>query len=197
MISSKSIQLTAEEKSIIHTYPFAQIIASPLDSSPFAELANCPLLLIEDNCFLGHLSAHNPLIRSAKENNQINVIFNGPHGYISPRWHSEQKVPTWNYANVTLACYLTIIENDCDKLQAMRKISHHFDPQWDFNEFSKKSNAVMVKRMLEAITVFTLDIIDIKSKFKLSQNRSVDCRASFQKHLRLVDNHALADMQLF
>jgi transcriptional regulator len=142
------------------------------------------------------LSQYNPLINAVKNNSRVKVIFTGPQGYISPRWHNEQIVPTWNYATVSLICQLTFIENNTDKLKAMADISQHFDPQWDFNEFSQEKNHKVVQQMLSAITVFQLTIIEVDSKFKLSQNRSMECRRAFEKNLRLVDNNSLADIQI-
>ena len=54
----------------------------------------------------------------------------------------------------------------------------------------------MVQQMLSAITVFTLDIIEIKSKFKLSQNRSIACRTAFKENLARTGYHDLANIQL-
>ena len=203
--------LHTDEKAMIDAHPFAQILSSQVNKSGFAELVYCPILLLENSIFnnstlknntlqkgtlLGHLSNNNPLIKAVIENPKVKVIFTGPHGYISPRWHKEQVVPTWNYATVSLTCRLSFIENASDKLKAMEKMSHHFDPQWDFTEFNNVNNAKMVKQMLSAITVFTLDIIDVKSKFKLSQNRSVECRTSFQQNLEITGYSDLAKIQL-
>ena len=144
---------------------------------------------------LGHLSARNPLLKVTKEAPTVKVIFSGPHGYISPRWHGDQVVPTWNYASVSMICALNIINESNDKLKAMEQISHYFDPQWDFNNFSQSSNKKMVLQMLKAITVFSLEIIEVKSKFKLSQNRSNACRVAFKEQLRLAGNKNLAKIQ--
>jgi len=192
----KLINLTAEEKSVIESHAFAQILSSQVNDSSFAELVYCPLQLMENNSLLGHLSANNPLIKAAKTNATVKVIFTGPHGYISPRWHKEQIVPTWNYATVSMTCRLNIVEKSNDKLKAMERISHNFDPQWDFNNFNQVSNSRMVRQMLSAITVFTLKIIEVKSKFKLSQNRSIACRTEIQKNLKLTGYNDLAKIQL-
>jgi len=190
------INLTVEEKTIIESHAFAQILSSNIRDSGFAELVYCPLQLMENDSLLGHLSANNPLIKAATENSEVKVIFSGPHGYISPRWHKEQIVPTWNYATVSMTCRLNIVENSDDKLKAMEMISHYFDPQWDFSNFNQAGNTKMVQQMLEAITVFTLDMIEVNSKFKLSQNRSIDCRTAFQKNLYLTGYNDLAEIQL-
>ena len=189
-------RLTSEEKSIIENHAFAQILSSQINGSGFAELAYCPLQLIDNKTLLGHVANNNSLLKVITESSLVKVIFTGPHGYISPRWHNEQVVPTWNYATVSLTCRLTIVEENTAKLKAMKTISHYFDPQWNFEEFSNTSNSKMVQQMLSAITVFTLEIIDIDSKFKLSQNHSVECRTTFQENLRLNGNKELADIQL-
>ena len=188
--------LSAQEKTIIKSHAFAQILSSNTGNTGFAELVYCPLLLIENNTLLGHLANNNPLLKAVEESPEVKVIFTGPHGYISPRWHSEQVVPTWNYTTISLTCRLTVIEKNSDKLTAMEQISHYFDPQWNFSEFNQASNSKMVQQMLSAITVFTLEIIDIDSTFKLSQNRSVECRTAFKENLHLTGYNDLANIQL-
>jgi len=175
--------LNTEEKEIIKNHAFAQILSSKINNLGFSELIYCPLQLLEESRLLGHLSKNNPLIKTVNESTEVKVIFTGPHGYISPRWYREQSVPTWNYAAVSLTCRLELIENSIEKLQAMRDISHYFDPQWDFTEFNHEHNIKMVHQMLSAIAVFTLDIINIESQFKLSQNRTIECRTAFQQNL--------------
>jgi transcriptional regulator len=189
------IEITTNEKVIIQSHAFAQIMSSQAGESDFSELVYCPLKLTENYSLLGHLSANNSLLKVAKNGSNVKVTFSGPHGYISPRWHDEQLVPTWNYASVSMICALHIIDESSDKLRAMEEISHYFDPQWDFKRFSQSSNTKMVQHMLKAITVFTLEIIEVKSKFKLSKNRSNACRLAFNEQLYLSGNKNLAKIQ--
>jgi len=189
-------KLNEHEKKIVTSHAFAQILSATLNDSGFAELSYCPLQLLNNNQLLGHLANNNPLIKAAKTNAQVKAIFSGPHGYISPRWHSEQVVPTWNYATVSLTCTLNFIDDIDKKLAAMKTLSNYFDPQWNFNTFDRNENHVMVERMLTAITVFNLEITHVESRFKLSQQRSLECRKAFQENLRLTGYQALADIQL-
>ena len=47
-----------------------------------------------------HMARNNPQWKEFFDD-EVLVIFSGPHAYISPRWYSEKKrVPTWNYAAV-------------------------------------------------------------------------------------------------
>lgn len=41
---------------------------------------------------------------------EVKVVFNGPHGYISPRNYENPDVPTWNYSSVHVSGTLTIID---------------------------------------------------------------------------------------
>ena len=189
-------KLTIQEKAIIANHAFAQLLSPQSANESFSELSYCPLQLINDHTLLGHLSSLNPLIKSINKQSKIKVIFTGPHGYISPRWHEEQLVPTWNYASVALTCELNFITEINDKLSAIETLSHYFDPKWDFEEFNQEKNSVLVQQMLSAISVFTLKIIKVNSKFKLSQNRSLACRAAFEKNLRLMGYNELADIQV-
>src|SRR5258706_13567554 len=49
----------------------------------------------------GHMARANPHGRLFGDG-EILVIFNGPHGYVSPTWYSDRtiNVPTWNYVAV-------------------------------------------------------------------------------------------------
>jgi len=190
-------KLTEQEEKIVKSHAFAQIMSSQVNKDGFAEISYCPLQLRENNQLLGHLARNNPLFKVINDTSVVKVIFSGPHGYISPRWHSEQVVPTWNYASVSLTCNINIINSSSEKSQAIQSLSKHFDPQWDFNEFNREGNERMVQQMLSAITVFTLDIVDVKSKFKLSQQRSTACREALQENLQQTGYQELAEIQLW
>jgi len=189
-------KISAQEASIINDHSFAQILAAQTDKTGFSPLVYCPLQLLGNNQLLGHLQRNNPLIKAAELNPNVRTIFSGPHGYISARWHEEQAVPTWNYVSVSLDCTLRIMTNQADKLGAMASLSKHFEPQWNFAEFDQPKNKKMVQQMLAAITVFTLDIVEVNSQFKLSQNRSVACRTAFQQNLEMTGYPQLADIVL-
>lgn len=188
--------LTITEKNLINTHAFAQIMSSKINELGFAELVYCPLQLLDNGLLLGHLAANNPLLKLVKNDSKVQVIFRGPHGYISPRWHHEQVVPTWNYASISMHCSVSIIEDNSAKLVMMESISRFFDPNWNFDKFNNAENSKRVQQMLSAITVFTLKINDVNSTFKLSQNRSTDCRAAFKANLESNGNKALANIQL-
>src|SRR5215212_3835654 len=49
-----------------------------------------------------HMAKNNPQWKEFLDD-EVLVIYSGPHGYVSPRWYAAtetERVPTWNYAAV-------------------------------------------------------------------------------------------------
>ena len=91
-----------------------------------------PFFLRDNNTLCAHISKGNPLWKTIKETDNILVIFQGPHHYISPNWYPSKQehhkeVPTWNYFVVHAYGNLKIIE-DPDWIR------HHLDELTDQNE---------------------------------------------------------------
>ncbi|WP_249663446.1 FMN-binding negative transcriptional regulator, partial [Lysinibacillus fusiformis] len=62
--------------------------------------AHIPVLLnkFQDDYYLtGHLAYGNPLWKTFEDLNDLLVICNGPHAYISSSWYENENVPTWKY----------------------------------------------------------------------------------------------------
>ena len=51
----------------------------------------------------GHMAYANPQWKTFEdEHENVLVIFQGPHAYISSSWYTHENVPTWNYQAVHL-----------------------------------------------------------------------------------------------
>ena len=101
---------------------------------------------------------------------EVLVIFAGPHGYISPRWYEEQeRVPTWNYAAVHAYGVPALIEDREAKRASQRRLIEMMDAQWlpKFDALSGK----YVTMMLEGIVNFRIPVTRLETRWKLSQNR--------------------------
>jgi len=101
---------------------------------------------------------------------EVLVIFAGPHGYISPRWYEEQeRVPTWNYAAVHAYGVPALIEDREAKRASQRRLIEMMDAQWlpKFDALSAK----YVTMMLEGIVNFRIPVTRLETRWKLSQNR--------------------------
>jgi transcriptional regulator len=98
------------------------------------------------------------------------VVFSGPHAYVSPRWYEEtERVPTWNYAAVHAYGVPQLIQERAAKHASQRRLIEVMDPQWlpRFDALSEK----YVNGMLEGIVNFRIPVTRLEARWKLSQNR--------------------------
>lgn len=102
---------------------------------------------------------------------EVMVVFCGPHAYVSPRWYEErERVPTWNYAAVHAYGIPKLINDRNLKYESQRRLVALLDPQWlpRFDELRPD----YVETMLEGIVNFEIPVSRLETRWKLSQNRS-------------------------
>jgi len=102
---------------------------------------------------------------------EVMVIFSGPHAYVSPRWYEDkERVPTWNYAAVHAYGIPTLIEERSQKHASQRRLIEAMDPKWlpQFDALRQE----YVDRMLDGIVNFQIAVTRLETRWKLSQNRS-------------------------
>jgi transcriptional regulator len=101
---------------------------------------------------------------------EVLVIFTGPHGYVSPRWYEDtERVPTWNYTAVHAYGIPQLVEDRAAKHASQRRLVDAMDPEWlpKFDALSEK----YVTGMLNGIVNFQIPVARIETRWKLSQNR--------------------------
>jgi transcriptional regulator len=102
---------------------------------------------------------------------EVMVVFFGPHAYITPRWYEKkERVPTWNYAAVHAYGTPKIVQDPRAKLASQRALVALLDPQW-LPSFDALPQAY-VERMLDGIVNFEIAVTRLEARWKLSQNRS-------------------------
>ncbi|HLE68003.1 MAG TPA: FMN-binding negative transcriptional regulator [Burkholderiales bacterium] len=117
-----------------------------------------------------HMAKNNPQWREFFEE-EVLVVFFGPHAYVSPRWYEEQeRVPTWNYAAVHAYGIPRLIEERTAKHAAQRRLIAELDPQWLPRFDALRDEYVNI--MLDGIVNFEITVTRLETRWKLSQNRS-------------------------
>jgi len=161
---------------------FAALITS---RSGALKTSHVPLLLDRNEKVLsGHFARGNDHWQDLESADELLVIFQGPHTYVTPSWYeSEQMVPTWNYVAVHVKGKARLVA-DSDLLDLVTRLSNkhesQFEKPWAVDKVSdKKLNA-----MLRAIVGFRIDIEQLSAKAKLSQNRSEGDRNGVIKGLQ-------------
>jgi transcriptional regulator len=117
-----------------------------------------------------HMAKNNPQWQEFFDD-EVMVVFSGPHAYVSPRWYEdEERVPTWNYAAVHVYGIPKLIQDRSRKHANQRELVATLDPQW-----LPKFDALRpeyVEKMLDGIVNFEIQVARLETRWKLSQNRS-------------------------
>jgi len=116
-----------------------------------------------------HMAKNNPQWKEFFDD-EVMVIFAGPHAYISPRWYAdEERVPTWNYAAVHAYGVPQIISDNKAKHDSQRRLVESLDAQW-LPKFDALRQGY-VDMMLDGIVNFSMQVARLETRWKLSQNR--------------------------
>lgn len=152
-----------------------------------------PVLLnkIEDDYYLtGHLAYGNPIWKTFEEVNDILVIFNGPHAYISSSWYEQENVPTWNYQAVHIYGKASLIDGkelEQDLTNLLEKYEHFRENPvlWD------KLSPELLQQEIKGIKGFKIKVEEVQAAYKLSQNRNATDYANIISELyKAEDPHA-------
>lgn len=174
MYIPKAFAVTDKNKlfQFIREYSFG-ILFSQTNSVPFA--THLPFLVDAhagaNGVLLSHMAKGNPHWKDI-HNEEVLVVFHGPHAFISSLWYKEEKVvPTWNYAAVHV--YGTFIRiDDKDELkQVIRNTLEVYEPGSPL--FSRLDEEIF-DGLFNAIVGFKITINKIEGKWKLSQNHSIE-----------------------
>jgi transcriptional regulator len=116
-----------------------------------------------------HMAKSNPQWREFFDD-EVLVVFHGPHAYVSPTWYAEKvRVPTWNYAAVHAYGVAKIIADKKAKEKNQRQLIEVMDPAW-LKQHDRLPREY-VEQMLDGIVNFTIAVTRIETRWKLSQNR--------------------------
>jgi transcriptional regulator len=116
-----------------------------------------------------HMAKSNPQWKEFFDD-EVLVIFSGPHAYVSPRWYKEkERVPTWNYAAVHAYGIPKVNADREGKYRSQRQLITSLDPKWlpKFDALREE----YVTQMLDGIVNFSIPVSRLETRWKLSQNR--------------------------
>jgi transcriptional regulator len=151
------------------------------------QATHLPLLLEDEGdslYFIGHFSKGNSHWKSIG-NQEVLIIFPGPHTYISPSWYKEDgTVPTWNYLNVHVYGTCSIIQDEEKLLDILKRsvdfYEHPLQHAWKMEEHMDTVN-----KMINGVVGFRIKVNNIEAKSKLNQNHS---KARQEKVIEALEN---------
>lgn len=165
----------AEIRRVIDGNPWATIVSAAPDGLVASHYV---VLLDEDRddlTIVGHVGRPDDLIHGMGER-ELLVMFQGPHGYISPGWYGgAQAVPTWNYTAVHLAGIPEILSAD-ENLAVLDRLVDRFEGRMPEPRrmWERPNDEAFVNRMAAGTVGFRLTPTRVVAKRKLSQNKPAE-----------------------
>lgn len=134
-----------------------------------------PVLLEQERgphgTLISHVARANPQWRQFENGQEVLVMFQGPHAYVSPAWYvTTPAVPTWNYTAVH-AYGVPRIVHDHDRFAQMLHDLIEFYESSRHDRWDGQMPVEFRDGLMKAIVGVEIEITRIEGKFKLSQNR--------------------------
>ncbi|MBB2483111.1 FMN-binding negative transcriptional regulator [Bacillus sp. APMAM] len=125
----------------------------------------------DDYYITGHMAYANPQWKTFEgENENVLVMYQGPHAYISSSWYNHENVPTWNYQSVHVYGTPSIMseqELEEDLILLLQKYERHRKNAALWENLSPQT-----KKQIKGIVGFKIKIQEVQAAYKLSQNRN-------------------------
>jgi transcriptional regulator len=165
----------AELRRIIELNPWATLVSDAADGL----VASHYVVLLDDErddlTVVGHVGRPDDLIHGLGDR-EILLVFQGPHGYISPGWYGDaQAVPTWNHVSVHLSGVPEIL-SDVENLRVLERMVDVFENRMPNPRgmWQLPNDDAFVTRLAAGTVGFRLTPSKVVAKRKLSQNKPAE-----------------------
>jgi transcriptional regulator len=157
----------------IARYPFAFLTGCDVAGKPVA--TQLPVFIEEvdgKRVLRGHMMKGNDHHKAFLQNENVLVVFTGHHTYVSGTWYSNPHTPsTWNYMSVHARGMIRFPDDEA-LISILRKITLHFENNnaqsaTTYDNLSPE----LTKRLMHMIVAFEIEITELDTVFKLSQDR--------------------------
>ena len=119
----------------------------------------------------GHLMKNTDHHKAFVKNDNVLVIFNGPHCYVSASWYNNpQTASTWNYITVHAKGKIMFTDDE-GTFAAINAVTNKYEGVETAAAFNKMPKEYIMQ-MLKAIIGFTIEVESVDNVFKLSQNKT-------------------------
>ncbi|HTA62288.1 MAG TPA: FMN-binding negative transcriptional regulator [Bacteroidia bacterium] len=160
-------------KEFLNAYPFAFLTGCDKENKPIA--TQVPVFVEEragKKILRGHIMKNTDHHKAFMHNENVLAVFTGKHTYVSGTWYSNPHTPsTWNYMSVHAKGLIKFLDDEALE-DVLRMTSLHFE---NGNRQSATTfdniPAEFKQRVMNAIVAFEIEIREMDTVFKLSQDR--------------------------
>lgn len=173
-------------KEFISKYPFAFLTGVDSENKPVG--THIPVFIEEKDgrkILRGHIMKNTDHHKAFLHNDNVLVVFTGHHTYVSGTWYSNPHTPsTWNFMSVHAKGTIKFLDDEA-LIDALRMVSLHFE------NYNKESATIydnlpseFTARLMKAIVAFEIEIKELDTVFKLSQDRDAESYKNIIKELK-------------
>ncbi len=148
------------------------ILVNQVDQRPWA--THIPFIYSQSkegkHQLTGHISKANKQWESFGNEDEVLVIFSGPHAYISSSWYDHENVPTWNYTAVHVYGKISLLNED-ELYQELAKLMEKHESSVQNPKVLAQMPQELVRKEMKGIVGFRIHITEFQAVEKLSQNR--------------------------
>ncbi|MCU0337325.1 MAG: FMN-binding negative transcriptional regulator [Sediminibacterium sp.] len=162
----------SEVLGFMQAHPFVTIIAVNAANQPIVTHIPVCISFQKDGKVLlsGHVMRQQEHTRAMEMNNDVMVVFQGAHAYVSAQLYEPQNTAsTWNYSAVHARAKVKWMD-DAGLLQLLDRLTKQFEPK---NSVSlvEHMDVAYVKQHMKAIVGLEMEVYDLQHVFKWSQNK--------------------------
>jgi transcriptional regulator len=140
---------------------------------PYPVATQIPLTIVEKEgkIFLeGHLMRKTDHHLAFEKNNNVLVLFTGPHCFVSASWYTTPSIgSTWNYITVHAKGKISFMDEEGTR-NVVKAVSDNYQGTGTAGSFDNLPKEY-IDHMVKAIVGFSIEVESIDNVFKLSQNR--------------------------
>ncbi|PTL38072.1 FMN-binding negative transcriptional regulator [Alkalicoccus saliphilus] len=167
------VENTDEILDFVEQHSFGTVVTTD-QGKPIATHLPLQLVKEEESYFVtGHAAYGNPQWKTLEANEEVLVMFQGPHAYISSSWYEKENVPTWNYQAVHIYGTATLL-NEEELKKDLAKLLEKFEKQRENPVLWENLSTELLENQLKGIVGFKIKVHDIQAAYKLSQNRHTE-----------------------
>jgi transcriptional regulator len=143
------------------------IVVCTVDGKLWA--THIPLILVGGK-LQGHISRGNKQWRALPQNEEVMVIFLGPHTYVSSSWYDHENVPSWDYVAVHVYGKAHI-QSEEELIESLRQLTNKYEKDSVHPISVDTMSEKFVHAELRGTIGFEITIERMEASYKLSQNR--------------------------
>jgi transcriptional regulator len=132
----------------------------------------------------GHLMRKTDHHLAFEKNNNVLVLFTGPHCFVSASWYTNPSVgSTWNYLTVHAKGKISFTD-EAGTIKAVKAVSDKYEGTTSDGAFDNLPPEY-IDHMVKAIVGFSIEVESIDNVFKLSQNRDEESKKNIITQLKI------------